>query len=183
MSRKKTFPALTEAYAKFVDAVQAGMTLADAYAIAYPNNKSTREIRSKAGSRLMKRPEIVHAIEESREKFQKNLEKKRLWSKEQSIEARINELRHMQEQRDIAENALREAALSLITHTPPEMSPERALFEARKLLASYDTTRSSIAITRILNDLDRISGVIVAPENEAVTLCISGEEIEIDQDE
>lgn len=147
---------------RFVEALANGSTYSDAYSIAYPNSKKwTVTARSANACRLLRNQYISDALKKRRAELQETEKEQNRWTRERTINERIQAIDGIKQERDLRIRAIRAEAETYINNPPTDMSPERILIEVQRILQKpANVIAANAEIVRICDSLDRITGIV-----------------------
>lgn len=146
----------------FIEALANGATYSDAYMAAYPKSRKwSHSARSANAARLLKIEYISDALDKRRAELQEIEHEKNRWTRERTIQERIQAIDGIKQARDTRINAIRAEAESYINNPPTDMSPERVLIEVQRILQKpTNVVAANAEIVRICDSLDRITGLV-----------------------
>ena len=145
----------------FVRALAAGKDRADAYIEAYPNSvKSPRDRVARTAYQLLQRPEVMDAYQAELERHRAEEEKRNRWTYERSVQARLDALDAIAEERNRRKIAQEAMAQAMKDNPPPDLTPQQAEIEAQRILMMpILTAQTTSAVAQLCDGLDRLTGL------------------------
>ena len=156
-NRKKILPK----HEVFVKALAAGEERADAYAKAYPKSAHrSRDKLARAAFDLLQRPEVMSAYEVELERHRAEEEKRNRWTYERSVQARLDALDAIAEERNRRKIAQEAMAQAMKDNPPPDLTREQAEIEAQRILMMpILTAQTTNAVAQLCDGLDKLTGL------------------------
>ena len=142
-------------------ALAAGEDRADAYARAYPKSADKpSELRARSAFNLLQRPEVMDAYQAELERHRIEEEKRNRWTYERSIQARLDALDAIAEERTRRKTAQENMAQALVENPPEDMTQAQAAIEAQRILMMpILTAQTTSAVAQLCDGLDRLTGL------------------------
>ncbi|MBQ1265446.1 MAG: hypothetical protein IIY06_01580 [Proteobacteria bacterium] len=146
----------------FVRALAAGKDRADAYIEAYPKSaKSSRDRVARTAYQLLQRPEIMSAYQAELEKHRAEEERRNRWTYERSVQARLEALDAIAEERNRRRTAQETMATAMMEHPPEGLSPEEIVLKAQEILMQpILTAQTTSAVAQLCDGLDKLTGLM-----------------------
>lgn len=145
----------------FVRALAAGKDRADAYLEAYPNSvNSPRDRVARTAYQLLQRPEVMSAYQAELERHRAEEELRNRWTYERSVQARLDALDAIAEERNRRKIAQEAMAKAMKDNPPQDLTPEQAEIEAQRILMMPILTAQTInAVAMLCDGLDKLTGL------------------------
>lgn len=145
----------------FVRALAAGKDRADAYLEAYPNSvNSPRDRVARTAYQLLQRPEVMSAYQAELERHRTEEEQRNRWTYERSVQARLDALEAIAEERNRRKNAQEAMAQAMKDNPPPDLTPQQAEIEAQRILMMpILTAQTTSAVAQLCDGLDKLTGL------------------------
>lgn len=142
-------------------ALAAGKDRADAYIEAYPKSaKSSRDRVARTAYQLLQRPEIMSAYQAELEKHRAEEERRNRWTYERSVQARLEALDAIAEERNRRKMAQETMATAMMEHPPEGLSPEEIVLKAQEILMQpILTAQTTNAVAQLCDGLDKLTGL------------------------
>lgn len=145
----------------FVRALAAGKDRADAYLEAYPNSaNSPRERVARTAYQLLQRPEVMSAYQAELERHRAEEELRNRWTYERSVQARLDALDAIAEERERRKKAQEAMAQAMKDNPPQDLTPQQAEIEAQRILMMpILTAQTTSAVAQLCDGLDKLTGL------------------------
>ena len=146
----------------FVCALAAGEDRADAYARAYPKSANKpADARARSAFNLLQRPEVMLAYQAELEKHRAEEERRNRWTYERSVQARLEALDAIAEERNRRRTAQETMATVMMEHPPEGLSPEEIVLKAQEILMQpILTAQTPSAVAQLCDGLDKLTGLM-----------------------
>lgn len=145
----------------FVRALAAGEERADAYARAYPKSANKpAEARARSAFNLLQRPEVMSAYQAELERHRTEEEQRNRWTYERSVQARLDALDAIAEERNRRKIAQEAMAQAMKDNPPPDLTPQQAEIEAQRIrMMPILTAQTTSAVAQLCDGLDKLTGL------------------------
>lgn len=145
----------------FVRALAAGKDRADAYIEAYPGSaKSPRDRVARTAYQLLQRPEVMSAYQAELERHRTEEEQRNRWTYERSVQARLDALDAIAEERNRRKIAQEAMAQAMKDNPPPDLTPQQAEIEAQRIrMMPILTAQTTSAVAQLCDGLDKLTGL------------------------
>ena len=142
-------------------ALAAGEDRADAYARAYPKSANKpADARARSAFNLLQRPEVMDAYQAELERHRTEEEQRNRWTYERSVQARLDALDAIAEERTRRKTAQENMAQALVENPPEDMTQAQAAIEAQRILMMpILTAQTTSAVAQLCDGLDRLTGL------------------------
>lgn len=158
-------------------ALAAGKDRADAYLEAYPNSvNSPRDRVARTAYQLLQRPEVMSAYQAELERHRAEEEQRNRWTYERSVQARLDALEAIAEERNRRKIAQEAMAQAMKDNPPPDLTPQQAEIEAQRILMMpILTAQTTNAVAQLCDGLDKLTGLTREENGGQVNLFFSSD--------